>query len=123
MAGLRPVGQPVHAVILLVGYGTETVNVYRVGKRLILNNGFHRLNALRALGISYAPAVVQHVTHPDIELPPTIQDLPRDYLIKTPRPGLMKDFFDPRLTCEIRQRNFLKVVQIGWGINENKVPR
>jgi hypothetical protein len=123
MDGLRPVGQPVHAVILLVGYGAETINMYRVGKRLVLNNGFHRLNALRALGISHAPAVIQHVTHPDIELPAVIQDLPRDYLIKTPRPGLMKDFFDQRLTCEIRQRRFLKVVNVGWGTNESKVPR
>ena len=120
---LRPAGQPVHAVLLLVGYGTETVNMYRVGKRLVLNNGFHRLNALRALGITYAPAAIQHVTYPDIELPATIQDLPRDYLIKAPRPALMKDFVDRELTCEIRQRSFLKVVQIGWGVNENKVPR
>jgi hypothetical protein len=121
--GLRAGGQPVHAVMLLVGYGTETVNMYRIGKRLVLSNGFHRLNALRALGITYAPALIQHVTQPDIELPAAIQDLPRDYLIKNPRPGLMKDFFDPRLTCEIRQRSFLKVVQIGWGVNESKVPR
>ena len=63
------------------------------------------------------------MTHPDIELPATIQDLPRDYLIKAPRPTLMKDFDDRQLTCEIRQRSFLKVVQIGWGVNESKVPR
>jgi len=123
MEGLRPSGQPVHAVILLVGYGIETVNMYRVGKRLVLNNGFHRLNALRALGIRYAPAAIQHVTHPDIELPATIQDLPREYLIKAPRPAVMKDFYDRQLICEIRQRGFLKVVQIGWGVNESKVPR
>jgi len=123
MDGLRPAGQPVHAVILLVGYGTETVNMYRVGKRLVLSNGFHRLNALRALGILYAPAAIQHVTYPDIEFLPTIQDLPREYLIKAPRPALMKDFYDPQLICEIRQRGFVKVVQIGWGINESKVPR
>ena len=123
MEDLRPAGQPVHAVILLVGYGTETINMYRVGRRLILSNGFHRLNALRALGITYAPAAIQRVTYPDIELPATIQDLPRDYLIKAPRPALMKDFADPQLTCEVRQRSFLKVVQIGWGVNESKVPR
>jgi hypothetical protein len=123
LEGLRPGGQPVHAVILLVGYGTETVNLYRVGKRLILNNGFHRLYALRARGITYAPAAIQQVTYPDIELPAVIQDLPRDYLIKTPRPGLMQDFFDRQLVCEVRQRSFLKVVQIGWGTNESKVPR
>ena len=35
----------------------------------------------------------------------------------------MKDFYDPQLICEIRQRGFVKVVQIGWGINESKVPR
>ncbi len=123
MEGHHPGGQPIHAVVLLVGYGISTINVYRVCNRIILNNGFHRLYALRALGVSHAPVVVQRVTHPDLELPPQIADLPREYLTTAPRPGVMKDFFDERLTCEVLQRNFLKALQIGWGINESRVPR
>jgi hypothetical protein len=121
-AGYHPGGQPIHAVTILVGYGISTINVFRVGKRIILNNGFHRLYALRSLGIASAPVVVQHITHPELELPQVIADLPRDYLISAPRPALMKDFFNPVLNCEVRQRNFIKALQVGWGIEDRRVP-
>ena len=50
--------------------------VYRVGRRLILANGFHRLYALRALGVTHAPVLVLQVTHPQLELPPAIAETP-----------------------------------------------
>jgi hypothetical protein len=118
-----PGGQAVRAIILVLGYGGSAANVFRVGKRMILNNGFHRLFTLRAFGKTHAPVVVQHVTHPEVELPPQIAELPREYLVGNPRPGLMKDFFEDRLTCEITQRGFLKALQVGWGVNESMVPR
>lgn len=118
----HPGGQPVHMIALLVGYGSSTINVYRVGNRIILNNGFHRLYALRSLGIQFAPVVVQQVTHPQLELPERIADLPRDYLVVAPRPGLMKDFFNESLICEVHQPNSVKSLQMGWGVNESRVP-
>jgi hypothetical protein len=118
----HPGGLPVSSVTLLFGYGLSTINVYRVNQRLILSNGFHRLYVLQSLGITRAPVVVQNIRHPKLELPETITQLPRDYLISDPRPGLMKDFFDERLNCEIKQGNFLKALQMVWGINESLVP-
>jgi len=123
MEDQNPGGQPIHVVLAIIGYGTSTINVYRVGNRLILNNGFHRLYALRSLGILRVPVVVQRVQRPELELPPQITELPRDYLVQAPRPGLMKDFFDEQLVCEVRQRNFLKALQLGWGTNDSRVPR
>jgi hypothetical protein len=116
-------GQPIHSVTLLVGYGCATVNAYRVGHRLILNNGFHRLYLLRSLGVTHAPLVVQEIQHPQLELPPNIAELSRDYLISAPRPALMKDFFDERLSCEVHQRSVFKALQVGWGVNESLVPQ
>jgi hypothetical protein len=121
--GRHPGGEPVQAITLLIGFGSPIVNLYRVGNRLILSNGFHRLYTLRSLGIEYAPAVIQTVTHPELELPPMIADLPREYVTSATRPGLMKDFFNPGLTCEIRQQRFIKAVQVAWGTNESFVPR
>ncbi len=118
-----PGGQTVRVIVLALGFGQSTANVYRVGTRMILNNGFHRLYTLRSLGVTHAPVVVQQVTHPEVEMPPAIAELPREYLIRNPRPGLMKDFFEDRLTCEITQRGFLKAVQVGWGITDSMVPR
>jgi hypothetical protein len=120
--GHHPGGQPVHAIVLLLGYGISTINVYRVNQRLILGNGFHRLYALKTLGLTHAPAVVQQVTHPQLEMPPVISELPREHLVSTARPGLMKDFFDERLVCEITQKRFIKTLQVGWGTNDAQVP-
>lgn len=119
----HPGGRPVHTVLLLVGYGSPVANAYRIGRRLILNNGFHRLYALRSLGITHAPLVVQQVTRAELEMPPVVADLPREYLVTAPRPGLMKDFFDDRLICEVHQVSFLKALQVSWGINDSRVPR
>jgi hypothetical protein len=121
--GETPGGQPVHLIALVLGYGGSTANAYRVGSRIILNNGFHRLYALRSLGITHAPLVIQSITHPELELPQIIAELPRTYLVESPRPALMKDFFDEQLNCEVTQRNFLKAIQCGWGISESMVPR
>jgi len=121
--GEIPGGQAVHLIAIVLGYGGSTANAFRVGDRIILSNGFHRLYALRSLGITHAPLVIQSITHPELELPQVIAELPRAYLVESPRPALMKDFFDEQLTCEVTQRNFLKAIQIGWGINESMVPR
>jgi len=120
--GHHPGGQPVHAIVLLLGYGISTINVYRVGARLILGNGFHRLYALKAVGLTHVPAVVQQVTHPQLEMPAVIGELPREHLVSTTRPGLMKDFFDEHLVCEITQQKFIKTMQVGWGSNDALVP-
>ena len=121
--GQTPGGQPIRAIVLVLGYVNSSVNAYRVGKRLILNNGFHRLYALRKMGVERVPIVVQRITHHELELPPIIADLPKQYLIQDARPALLRDFLDDKLTCAVTQRSFIKSVQIGWGVNESLVPR
>jgi hypothetical protein len=49
---------PVGAIILFVGYGAGSVNVLEANNRLILNNGFHRVYALRKSGVSKIPVVL-----------------------------------------------------------------
>lgn len=118
-----PGGKPVYVIALLLGYSGTTVNAYRVGKRLILNNGFHRLYALGSLGVTHVPMVVQEIKRPKQELPPVIAEVPRDYLIEDHRPPLLKDFFDEALTCQVLQRSFTKALQVMWGTNDSFVPR
>lgn len=45
-------GIPAAAVIAFVGYGAAPVNVLQVGRRVVLNNGFHRVYALRSRGVT-----------------------------------------------------------------------
>ena len=81
-----------------VGYGVRHLNVVRLGKRMVLNNGYHRAYALRAAGITHVPCMVQAIAHPE-ELAfaggsSLIDNF--DELFSSARPPLFKDFFDPR---------------------------
>lgn len=116
-------GMPVSAVILFVGYGSPAINLFQVGKRLILNNGFHRLYALLKAGIHKAPVVVQHITNWNLELPPNLIGLPTQYLVTEKRPSIMRDFMDPELTIELMMKARDKSVQIQWAFNQFDIPR
>jgi len=115
-------GLPVAAIILLLGYGSSTCNVFSVGRREILNNGFHRMYTLLEMGVEFAPLVVQKIINPDLELPPQVAGLPKEYLVGHPRPVLMKDFFDRKLVRIIHKKPRIKNVQIGWNSQQSFVP-
>ncbi len=116
-------GQPVAGIILLVGYGSPAINVFHVGQRYILNNGFHRLIALRKLGIPNAPVVIQHITNPALELPQQLIGLPTEYLTSNPRPSMMLDFFDDALVVELRMKPRDRSVQVQWNVNQIDIPK
>jgi hypothetical protein len=115
-------GIPVAAVIAFVGYGGSPINVFRVGGRTVLNNGFHRLYALRRIGFAYIPAVVQTVMTPQLEMPPQIADLPREVLLGSPRPPLLKDFFEPGFTTRLKVTERLKSVTVAVNAQQMPIP-
>jgi hypothetical protein len=115
-------GQPVEVIALLVGFGAAPINVYKVGNRFVLGNGFHRIFAVRAEGITHVPVVVQHVANAQIEFPAQLLNLTREYLLEDPRPVLVKDFFDPLLTIELHVKPRRKVLRIGWGEDNSVAP-
>lgn len=115
-------GLPAAAVIAFVGYGGAPVNVLRAGSRVVLNNGFHRVYALRKLGVAHIPVVVQHVRNPELEFPPQVVGLPREYLLGAPRPVVLKDFFEPDFTRTLRARERIKMVTIAIGLSQHEVP-
>ena len=107
-------GQPVEAVVLLIGFGAAPINAYAVGPRLVLSNGFHRIVALRSANISKVPMVIQHVANPEIEFPDHYLGLSRAYLLQQARPVLVKDFFDAALTVELRLKPRRKTLRVAW---------
>jgi hypothetical protein len=114
-------GQPAMVVSLLVGFGASPINAYRVGRRVVLANGFHRIVAMRSAGISKAPIVLRTVTNPDIEFPEPFLELPRNYLLAHPRPVLVKDFFDDDLCVKVRLKLRQRVVKVSWGLDGSGV--
>jgi hypothetical protein len=115
-------GQPVWSVVLLVGDGISTINAFRVNRRVILNNGFHRAYVLRKLGVERIPLAIQVVTSAELEFPPVVANLPKDYLSKTLRPALLKDFLDPELVCEISIPVAIRAIRTAWGADQSDVP-
>lgn len=111
-------GLPVGAMILFYGYGTGSINVLHANNRFILNNGFHRVYALRKQGITKIPVVVQHIGNPDLEMMPQILGLTKEYLLNHPRPVLVKDFFKDELTTILRLKNTVRSVRISWGFEQ-----
>jgi hypothetical protein len=115
-------GVPAAAVVLLVGYGSPCVNVIQFEDRMVLNNGFHRAYAIRALGHKRIPVVVQHAENVDLEFPQSVAGLPREYLLKHRRPVVMRDFFDDQLVTTLSEKVRRKTVTLQWGNGEMEVP-
>jgi len=115
-------GQPARVLSLLVGFGAAPINVWTDGRRVVLNNGFHRVVALKKRGVSRIPVVVQQATNPDIEFPGQVLGLSKQYLLNNPRPVLVKDFFDDQLTVELRLKPRMKTLKVAWGEEAGVVP-
>lgn len=115
-------GLPAAAIIAFVGYGGSPINVFRVGSRVILNNGFHRVFALRRLGVTEIPVVVQNVRNAQLEFPAVVLGLPREYLLTHRRPVLVKDFFEPDFALTLRARERIKTVLVAINSNAPDVP-
>ena len=105
-----------------VGFGTNFLNALQVEGRLVLHNGSHRAYALRALGVTHAPCIVQQVTSRD-ELDfvgsGDIQQNPDRYL-KVSRPSMLRDYFDPQLTrvFPVARKNRMVQVQVSASVTE-----
>ncbi len=113
----RAASGPVSSYVAVpVGYGMNALCVYRVNGRLILGNGMHRAYALLKRGIKLVPAVVQDVTTLE-ELAlvcPPVGANSGPYL-STPRPPLLKDFFNPSLTGAFERPSTVRQVKVVFG--------
>ena len=88
----------------------------------VVNNGFHRVYALRSLGVTEIPVVVQSVRNVQLEFPPAVAGLPKDYLLNVSRPVLIKDFFEPNFTITLNVRERIKMVTLSINKNQHEVP-
>lgn len=112
---------PVAAVLgLIVGYGSNLLNVIESEGRMLLHNGYHRAVALRAAGVKYAPCVIQSVTRRDelaLVAPQAVIDDPAFYF-RARRPPVVKDFFDPRIRKLLPVRRREKLIEVSFEVKE-----
>ena len=119
-----PPGSLVGVIGIAVGFGSNFLNIVSAENRLILNNGSHRAYTLRKMGFTHVPAIIQHVSNRhELELvgSEAVRDHPDQYL-KTPRPSMLKDYFDPKLHRVFQVHRRLKQVTVGFDVDEASVP-
>jgi hypothetical protein len=107
----------------MVGYGSNFLNVIQSDGRLLLHNGYHRAYALRELGVTHAPCIMQTATRRDelnLVASRSVLEDPAFYL-KAARPPLLKDFFDPRLRKVLRVPKILRVVELSFEAKEFEI--
>jgi hypothetical protein len=117
-------GALIGVVGLAVGFGSNFLNAFRAENRLILNNGSHRAYALRDMGFTHVPCIVQHVAtrdELDVIAAPAIRRDPDQYL-KHPRPSMLKDYFNPALRKVIAAHRRVRQVVVKFQIEESYVP-
>ena len=119
-----PGGNLVGVVGLSVGFGSNFMNAIYAEKRLILNNGSHRAYALRKMGVTHVPCIVQHVSSRD-ELEVIASSSVRrdpDLYLKHVRPPMLKDYFNPQLRMVMPVHRRLRQVTVRFEIEEDFVP-
>ena len=107
-------GVPTHAIMLFVGYGAGCMTATSVNGRVILTNGFHRAYALRKKGIKKIPLLLKKIGNADLDFPDEIHGLKKDYLLKYPRPIMIKDFFNDDLVRVFKRKQMTTVLNVKW---------
>jgi hypothetical protein len=119
-----PPGAVVGIVGLAVGFGSNFLNAIYAEGRLILANGSHRAYALRSLGVTHVPCVVQHVSSRD-ELELVASNAVRrdpDLFLKAPRPSMLKDYFHPELQLTLQTHRRTRQVTVTFEVHEEMGP-
>jgi hypothetical protein len=124
VVGCPPPGVVVGVVGVTVGFGSNFLNAIYAENRLILNNGSHRAVALRELGITHVPCVIQHIgsrAELNVVAPSEVRRNP-DRFLKGPRPSVLKDYFDARLRKTLRVHRRVRQVTVRFETDEAYVP-
>jgi hypothetical protein len=119
-----PPGTLVGVIGIAVGFGSNFMNAIYAENRLVLNNGSHRAYALRELGITHAPCIVQRVSSReelDVVASGDLREHP-DLYLRHPRPSILKDYFNPKLRKIIPIHRRLRQVTIKFETDEAYVP-
>ena len=116
---------PVAGVVgVVVGFGSNFLNVIRADNRMLLHNGYHRACALRSIGITHAPAIMQTVTGGDelaVAARETVSRNP-DFYFRSARPPLLKDFFDPKIRKVLVTPRLLRVIEVVTEVRDYLMP-
>jgi hypothetical protein len=121
-AGMRGIVGGVVGV--LVGYSWNCLTAFHINNRIVLINGTHRALALRKMGFTHAPCVVQRISRPEECQLLGAKELQRNpaEILGIPRPAVLKDFLDPRLHVPVRMMRQTRQVKVTVGLETLDAP-
>ncbi|ACL63144.1 hypothetical protein [Methylobacterium nodulans] len=111
------------AVGLIVGFGSNFLSVVQSESRLLLHNGHHRAYALRAMGVRFAPCIIQTATRGEelgLLASSKVMASPSFYF-RAARPPLLKDFFEPRIRKVLQVRRTSQVIELSFEVKDYSV--
>lgn len=122
VSGFKLTGKALGYVVMAIGFGSNYLSALQIEGRLILNNGSHRAYALRSLGITQVPCVIQQLSHRD-ELELVAEQEVRanpDRYLKAVRPPMLKDYFHAQLVkaFPVPRKNRIVQAQVASGISD-----
>ena len=123
LSGYESFGPVAGIVGLVVGFGSNFLNVISVGKRLMLNNGYHRACALRAMGYTHVPCIIQTATRADELGVIAKREVADDaaFYFESARPPLLKDYFDPHIRKPVPVRKRVSRIEVSFEIRDHLV--
>jgi hypothetical protein len=124
LSGYASNGVAAYVVALVVGYGSNYLNALHSNGRLILNNGSHRAYALRDIGVTHVPCIVQHLSRPEELEVIAAGDVPKnpELYLEAPRPPMLKDYFDAKLRTVVPVPRKLRQVNLSFGAQQADIP-
>jgi hypothetical protein len=109
-----------------VGFGSNFLNVIQDddSQRMLLHNGYHRACALRSMGITHAPCIIQTVTRRDELDICADSDVAKSpgYYFNAPRPPLLKDYFDPKIRKVLSVKKMIRMIEVNFDVKEYWLP-
>jgi hypothetical protein len=107
-------GHPQAVVALSVGFSANLLNGVRYNGRVAINNGHHRALALRRMGFTHAPCLIQPCASMDDLGQAATRELcdNLELYFQAPRPPLLRDFDNPKLTIELKAPRLQRVVTL-----------
>lgn len=124
VAGFSRGGVPTAYIALAVGYSINLLSAALIEGRLVLMNGSHRAYALRDLGVTRVPCIVQEISRRDEVEILGVHELNQrpDAYLTAPRPPMLRDYFDPalRIVAPVARKDRHVRVAISW--NELDLP-
>ena len=107
-------GHPKAVVALSVGFSANLLNAVRYNGRIALNNGHHRALALRAMGLTHVPCLIQPCgSMEDLQQAASNEIIQNaDLYFEAPRPPLLRDFDNPLLTHSFAAPRMRRVLTI-----------